>query len=98
MAELDRILAELEPSLGPLSGQPVALDGGITNHNFRATLGGEEYVVRRHGTGTRLLGIDRSAEEAATRTAAALGIAPELVAHVPGAMVTRFVACGPLDP
>jgi thiamine kinase-like enzyme len=96
MGELDGILAELTPSLGSPSGPPIPLDGGITNHNFRATLGGEEYVIRRHGQGTELLGIDRGAEEDATQAAAALGIAPELVARVPGAMVTRFVACTPL--
>ncbi len=59
----------------PASPQP--LSGGITNHNFRVTLGGEDYVVRLHGRDTDLLGIDREAERIASEPAAELGIAPE---------------------
>ena len=47
------------------------LGGGITNHNFKVSLGGDAYVVRIGGEGTELLGIDRHAEEAAARAAAA---------------------------
>jgi hypothetical protein len=47
--ELGDILRRLEPSLGPLSGEPQPLDGGITNRNFRATLGGVDYVIRQPG-------------------------------------------------
>src|ERR1700722_3760259 len=93
MGELDQILAELAPSLGSPSGEPGALGGGITNRNFRATLGGEEYMIRRHGRDTELLGIDRDAEAEATESAAALGIAPALIARVRGGLVTRFVVC-----
>ena len=63
VARLEEIVARLQPSLGELTGERVPLSGGITNHNFRVTLGGEEYVVRVHGTGTKLLGI-RPTEEA----------------------------------
>ncbi len=93
MGELDHILARLAGSLGQSSGQPVALSGGITNRNFRVTLGGEDYVIRLHGKDTGLLGIDRDGERLAAERAAALGIAPALVATLAEGLVTRFVAC-----
>ncbi len=98
VARLEEILARLQASLGVLSGQPQPLSGGITNHNFRVTLGGEDYVVRVHGRDTELLGIDREAEQLACRVAAELGIAPELVACFEDCLVTRFVACDPVVP
>ena len=55
MARLEEILARLESSLGGLSGEPMPLSGGITNHNFRVELGGQEYVVRVHGKDTDVL-------------------------------------------
>jgi thiamine kinase-like enzyme len=94
--ELNDILQDLEPSLGPLTGEPSELGGGITNRNFRVTLGGSEYVVRRPGKDTDLLGIDRDAERLATEAAAALGIAPGVAASLEDCLVTRFVACEPV--
>jgi len=69
------------------------LGGGITNHNFKLTAGGESYVLRIGGKDTELLGIDRSVEHAATANAAALGIGPEVVDFLEpeGFLVTRFV-------
>jgi thiamine kinase-like enzyme len=93
MGELDHILAELAPTLGEPDADPTPLDGGITNRNFRVTLGGEEYMIRRHGRETELLGIDREAETQASEAAAAIGIAPAVVTRVSGGLVTRFVAC-----
>jgi thiamine kinase-like enzyme len=98
VARLEEILARLEPSLGEVSGEPVPLSGGITNHNFRVTLGGEDYVVRVHGRDTDLLGIDREAERLACGLAAELGIGPQLVASFDDCLVTRFVACEPVIP
>ena len=98
VARLDEILRRLEPSLGPLAGTPVALSGGITNHNFRVTLGDADYVIRVHGRDTDLLGIDRKAERLACGLAAEMGIAPELIAAFDDCLVTRFVACDPLSP
>jgi thiamine kinase-like enzyme len=93
MAQLGAILARLEPSLGEIAGEPTPLSGGITNHNFRVTLGGEDYVLRVHGTDTDLLGIDRQAERIACAQAAEMGIAPELIAAFDDCLVTRFVTC-----
>lgn len=69
------------------------LGGGITNRNFRVDVGGETFVLRIGGEDTQLLGIDRNAEHAASRVAAKLGLAPEVVAFLEpeGYLVTRFV-------
>src|SRR5271154_1376890 len=95
---LEEILARLEPSLGALAGEPTPLSGGITNHNFRVTLGASDYVVRVHGRDTDLLGIDRDTERLPCRVAADMGIAPELVAAFEDCLVPRFVACDTLIP
>jgi thiamine kinase-like enzyme len=69
-----------------------AIPGGITNRNFRVDVDGDSFVVRLVGADTHLLGIDRHAERAAAEAAAAVGIGPEVVAHLPdlGSLVTRF--------
>jgi thiamine kinase-like enzyme len=96
VGDLNDILHGLEPSLGPVGGEPRPLEGGITNRNFRVSLGGEEYVVRLHGKDTQLLGISREAEQLANSAAAELGIAPAVVGGFDGGLVTRFVSCAPL--
>jgi thiamine kinase-like enzyme len=77
-------------------GRPLAIEplgGGITNHNFRVTVGGEAFVLRVGGERTELLGIDRRAEEAAARIAAELGVGAEVIAFVEpeGSLVTRYL-------
>ncbi len=90
------VLPRLESELGSLTGEPVALGGGITNHNLRVCLGGEDLVVRLCAEGVDILGIDRSVEDVATRRAAALGIGPDVVAYFPElhVLVTRWVEGG----
>jgi thiamine kinase-like enzyme len=95
--ELNDIRERLEAELAPLQGEPRELDGGITNRNFRVTLGGADYIVRLPGKDTELLGIDRSAELLANEAAAALGIAPAVATIVDGCLVTSFVACRALE-
>jgi thiamine kinase-like enzyme len=92
------MLRELEPTLGPLDLPPVPLEGGITNHNFRATFAGRDYVLRRHGKDTSLLGIDRDAERIASETAATLGIGPPVAAALDGGLVTGFLSCHAAEP
>jgi thiamine kinase-like enzyme len=96
--QLERILRALSLTLGPLEGAPASLPGGITNHNFRVTLGGERYVVRVHGHDTEQLGIDRRSERRARQTAAELGIAPALAEALEDCLVTRFVDGEHFDP
>ncbi|HEY4427238.1 MAG TPA: phosphotransferase [Solirubrobacteraceae bacterium] len=98
MGELNDILQRVEPSLGPLGGEPRPLQGGITNRNFRVRLGGDDYVVRLPGKDTEMLGIVREAERRANETAAGLGLAPPVVAAFEDCLITRFVDCEPVGP
>jgi thiamine kinase-like enzyme len=74
------------------------LSGGITNANFKVSFDGEIVVVRVPGRNTEVLGIDRAAEAAASRRAAAIGVGPEVVAvdDATGCMVTRFLEGRPV--
>jgi thiamine kinase-like enzyme len=97
---LEDALRALEPQLGPPESEPVPLDGGITNRNYRVRFAGRDCVVRLPGKNTELLGIDREAERAATMAAALLGIGPEVVAFEPerGCLVTGFIEARPVPP
>jgi thiamine kinase-like enzyme len=90
---LEKVLDDLwpgrEPALTPITS-------GITNANVKVDVDGGSFVVRLPGTDTELLGIDRDAELEATRTAAAAGVGPEVVAFVHGCLVTRFVDGSPI--
>lgn len=92
------VIDAVQAQLGALVAEPVALGGGITNHNYRARFGEVEVVLRIAGHQTELLGIDRTAEHVATQAAADLGIAPAVLAFVPehSCLVTAFVPGVPL--
>jgi thiamine kinase-like enzyme len=74
------------------------LGGGLTNHNFKVSVGAEAFVVRVGGQDTELLGIDRRAEHGAALVAAEVGVGPEVIAFVEpeGCLVTRFVEGVPI--
>jgi thiamine kinase-like enzyme len=93
------VIEAVQAQLGPLRDGPVPLDGGITNHNFRAGFGEHDVVLRIAGHETDLLGIDRAAERLATEAASALGIAPPVLAFLPEhtCLVTAFVPGTPID-
>jgi thiamine kinase-like enzyme len=99
-AELAAALAALEPVIGTAEGEPAALDGGLTNRNFRVLAGGDDVVVRLPGKDTELLGIDRVAERDATAAAARAGVGPDVVAFLtePPCLVTRFLPGRPVTP
>jgi thiamine kinase-like enzyme len=92
------VIDAVQDQLGALAGEPVALGGGITNHNFRARFGDTEVVLRIAGHQTELLGIDRASEHVATQAAAKLGIAPAVLAFIPehSCLVTAFVPGVPI--
>jgi thiamine kinase-like enzyme len=91
VSDLESLLARLEQQLGAITAGPTALDGGITNRNYRVSFAGHDCVVRLPGKDTSLLGISRQAEQDANRGAAALGLAPEVVAADEDCLVTAFV-------
>jgi thiamine kinase-like enzyme len=77
-----------------LAKRPVAIEpipGGITNHNFVVRTGRQAYVARLCEE-RPLLGISRRNEVACQQAAAALGLAPEVVHHEPGLLLSRLVA------
>jgi thiamine kinase-like enzyme len=97
VTQLGEILEGLATQLGPVEGEPVALDGGITNRNFRVRFGERECVVRLPGRDTALLGIDRAAERVASAAAAQLGIAPPVLAADERCLVTEYLPGAPID-
>ena len=92
--ELTEVVGRLAALLGPREGGVAILEGGITNRNFRVNFGGTAYVVRLPGKNTDLLGIDREAEQMATRRASELELGPKVAAMLtePSCLVTCFIA------
>ncbi|MEO8745521.1 MAG: choline/ethanolamine kinase family protein [Candidatus Dormiibacterota bacterium] len=69
------------------------LSGGLTNENYLVETGGQRYVMRVPGQSTELLLIDRANEVFNTKAAAATGIGPCVLEHVPGldVLVLEFI-------
>ncbi len=82
-------LAELGLCRASVSIEP--LPGGITNQNFRVESEAGSLVARACRE-LPLLGIDRRSETAAQSVAARLGLAPELIHHEEGLLVSRHLA------
>jgi thiamine kinase-like enzyme len=95
-ARLIRRLRRLDLARGPLDVEPIP--GGITNHNFavRVRNGGATYVARLCED-RAILGVDRRNEVVCHQAASDRGVAPELVHHEPGLLVTRFIDARTLD-
>jgi thiamine kinase-like enzyme len=71
----------------------VARIAGLTNRNYRVTVDGEHFALRVSGPNTARLGINRTYELAALRSAEAAGLGPQVVTFLPpeGHLVTRWV-------
>ena len=87
---------DLFPLIPGLEGKPVSVEplpGDLTNRNFLLRVGDQDYVLRMAGADTRLLGIDRGREILCQRAAAAVGVAPDVVASLceHGVLVREFV-------
>jgi len=98
MSDIRGVTVRLERRLGAVTNGPCPLEGGITNRNYRVAFARRECVVRLLGKETALLGISREAERMATAAAAALNIAPELVAADAECLVTAYLAGEPASP
>jgi thiamine kinase-like enzyme len=99
MTSLADTLGPISARLGELEGDPVPLEGGITNRNYRVRFAGSDMVVRLPGKDTELLEIDRVAEKAAGELAARAGVGPNVVAMLddPPCLVTEFVVGEPMS-
>jgi thiamine kinase-like enzyme len=80
-----------EPTVTPI-------EAGRTNRNFRVEVGGAAFFLRLSDEDTALLGIDRAAEYEAALDAAAAGVGPQIVAHLPQhrCLITGWVPGEPL--
>jgi thiamine kinase-like enzyme len=69
------------------------LSGGLTNENYLVEAEGKRYVVRLPGRSTELLAIDRANEVYNTKAAAAAGVGPKVLEHLPDldVMVLEFI-------
>jgi thiamine kinase-like enzyme len=95
--QLDAVIAAVpewrghEPTITPI-------EAGRTNRNYRVEVGSATFFLRLSHEDTALLGIDRVAEYEAALAAAASGVGPEVVAHLPehGCLITAWVTGEPL--
>jgi thiamine kinase-like enzyme len=87
------------PAWGGATLQIEPIAEGRTNRNFRVVADGETFFLRLAGKDTRLLGIDREAEQQAVRSAAQAGVGPKVVAYLPDldCLVTRWIDAEPLS-
>jgi len=69
------------------------MTGGLTNKNFRVDIEDQAFFVRVPGASTELLAVDRDNEYHSSKTAAAAGIGPKVVYHLPDykVMVLEFL-------
>lgn len=77
---------EKELNISPMSG-------GLTNTNYRVEVDGTPFFVRVPGESTELLAVDRANEHFNTKAAAAAGIGPKVIYHLPESniMVLEFI-------
>ncbi len=69
------------------------ITGGLTNKNFRVNVDDRPFFVRIPGASTELLAIDRDNEYHSSKAAAAAGIGPRVLYHLPDhkVMVLEFI-------
>jgi len=95
--QLDAVIAAVpewrghEPTITPI-------EAGRTNRNYRVEVGSGAFFLRMSHEDTALLGIDRVTEYEAALAAAAAGVGPEVIAHLPdhGCLITVWVPVEPL--
>ncbi|GLS34960.1 choline/ethanolamine kinase [Mesorhizobium tianshanense] len=76
----------------PLDQIAIVKVGGLTNRNYKITVGADSYVLRVPGEGTEQY-VDRRADEQAGRLTSNLGVNAELIHYEPGTGVqlTRYI-------
>ncbi|MHB1595704.1 MAG: choline/ethanolamine kinase family protein [Streptosporangiaceae bacterium] len=89
-------LAALLDKIPALDGGPrtvTELPGGLTNNNYKVTVGGASFVVRVSPPGTDLLSINRRNEYLNTVAAAEAGVGAPVIDYLPDdqAMVVGFI-------
>jgi thiamine kinase-like enzyme len=90
-AEISKVLAAM-PGVVTAENATIERIGGLTNRNYKISLGPERYVLRLAGAGTSEY-IDRAAEAHNARVAAAAGVNAEVL-HFEvegGTMLARYI-------
>jgi thiamine kinase-like enzyme len=81
-ATIDDVIAAIPEWAGrSIRAEPITT--GLTNHNYRLEVDGEPVFVRIPGPATELLAVDRANELHNTRAAAAAGVGPRVLHHLP---------------
>jgi thiamine kinase-like enzyme len=90
---IDEAIRRVPAWRGARSIEVSALEGGITNLNYRVDVDGETFVARIASPDARQLGVKRRREHTATVSAWRAGVAPEVFfwSETRGILVTRFV-------
>jgi thiamine kinase-like enzyme len=79
---IDEVIAAIPEWAGAsISVEPIA--AGLTNHNYRVVVDGTPCFVRIPGPSTELLAVDRANELHNSRAAAADGVGPQVLHHLP---------------
>ena len=89
-----RAALRTDPGTAALADATLVVEpGGVSNHAWRASLGGVRYFVRLSPPDSARLGVDRAGECRLLHVAAAAGLAPEVVRCDPDRrlLVTRHV-------
>ncbi len=92
MSIIEEAVAKIKDWKGKdISIQP--LSGGLTNSNFKVIVDGIPYFIRVPGESTELLAIDRNNEYHNSKAAAAAGVGPQVLYHLPeyNIMVLKFL-------
>ena len=79
-------IEEVIAAIPAWAGRAVAAEpvpAGLTNRNYRVTIDDEVVFVRIPGADTELLAVDRANELHNTRAAAAAGVGPRVLHHLP---------------
>jgi len=97
---MDNLIEQLRQQIPAWAGQINAVEplaGGITNQNYKVTVGDEAFVVHVCARDVAIHGINRQVEVQCARAAAQIGVAPEVIAlldNLPGGdelFITRFI-------
>jgi thiamine kinase-like enzyme len=84
-------------------GRPIdiqTMPGGITNENYRVDVDGQSFFVSIPGASTEYLAVDRDNKYHNTLAAAAVGVGPQIVHHLPDhhVMVLEFINGDTMSP
>ncbi|MCP4624619.1 MAG: phosphotransferase [bacterium] len=96
-------IEEVVQQIGAWRGKQLdilSMPGGITNENYRVNVAEQPYFVSIPGAGTEFLAVDRDNKYHNTLAAAAAGVGPKIVHHLPDhhVMVLEFIQGDTMTP